>query len=246
MTDTRMPVAWHFTYWGTQLVSLFLVGVLLTIALQTGALYDLVFSVLPDATVLIPFPHPLSIAVPLWLPLLLGLPLVLTPYRTPLLVWMGLIVLFLVAGLIELYRMPWVALSGVNFYFAPDHTLNSGAVPFLRTLFSALTLLAVVAVLAHQSIHLHVDDLLSRGVPLKDVHTVRTRLLVLERGLLLAAAGGAFLLTVVVGISMETINAKNAGEAEAFAPFLFAAATVGVMLVGLGVGVMRKRGVRPT
>lgn len=236
-----MPVLWHFGYVGQQLVTLVLVGVLLVFALQGGALYDFALGDLAAYVLVIPFPLPLDVAIPLWAPLVLGLPLVMTPYRTPLLVWMTIILLVLFFGVVELFRVPWVAVSGANFYFSPDDTLNSGAVPFLRTFFSTLTLLAVLAVLAHQAVHLHVDDLLERGVPLADVRAVRGRLLALERGVLVAAAGGALILTLVVGVSMDTISARGERGAEPLTPFLFVALTVGVMLVGLGVGVARGR-----
>jgi hypothetical protein len=192
-----LPAAWQAGHVMQQVVVLAVAGVaLLAASWRSPVLTALLEQLAGVADPWAPF-APVRLVVPLFFPLVLGVPLVLTRYRAPVLLWLAVMTLVATLAVVEVARLNWAAfVAGVAF------RVESGPVPFVRSAAGLVVVLCGVLLLGQQSVQHHLALLAERGVPRGELALVRGALLRRERLLAAGAAGAGVVLLIVAGVSM--------------------------------------------
>lgn len=223
-----VPASWRVVYVWQQLVVLLLMGPAFAVALAGSSVFEAAFVHLPTLDTPLGISLSPALYLPLLAPVLLGIPLALSSYRAPLLLWISVITVALLLSVFELSRLNWFAFfSGVAF------RLEGGPVPMARTIAGLITLLLALLVLAQQSLRRTVLDLAERGATVDELRRVRDGLVGIERAVLAAAAGAGVLLAVVAAISLRVTEGAPKEGAGIALPLLWAAGLIVAILVAL-------------
>lgn len=228
-TRFRTPRSWHLAYLWQQLNVLLLTGPAFLFATWESPVYQAALAHVPD----LPLPAGTFVPATLWLPLVapiaLGLPLVLSRHRTPLLLWLAVVTVALLVGVIEVSRLNWFAFaSGVAF------RIDSGPVPLVRTVAGLVTLLLGLLLMAQQSVRTATVHLAERGVSLQELRRVQSGLIGLERGILLVAAAAGVVLTIVASVSLSTTEGAPDPDSSLTLSLIWTTLLVVTLLVALG------------
>lgn len=232
----RVPPAWSAQHVLQQLFVLVVAGVAALVVALDSPVLQAVLAPLPSLVAPGGLVLPSQQLAPLLLPLVLGVPLALTRHRAPLLLWVALAVLLAGVGVLEVARLNWASfVGGVAF------RVESGPVPFLRTLAGLVLVLCGVVLIAHQSVHAHVVDLAGRGVAREELAVVRRNLLRREQGVVLGAAGAGVVLLGVAALSMQ-LTERAPGDGEGFvAAAVWAGLLLGVFALMVAGWARRRR-----
>ncbi len=229
------PVSWAFQHVAAQVAVLGVAGVGLLLTTWDAPVYQAVFGHLPAVGA-----GPLVVGPEWWAPLLaplaLGLPLALTRYRAPLLLWITLMAALAVLAVVETSRLNWYAFSRGIAY-----RLESGPVPLVRTSGGVLLLLSGLVLLAQQSVRLSVLDLAARGVPAASLAAARDSLLRLERTLAAATLAAGLVLTAIVAVSLRATEGAPQEGTGLGGPLVWTALLVTALLAALGLALSPRR-----
>lgn len=233
---TTLPVAWRATYILQQVTVLLVAGAAFLFATWGSPVYQALLARLPDLVIPPGIPLPVRFAVPLLVPLLLGLPILVTRQRAPILLWLGVMAVLCALSVVEVSRLNWAAfVSGLAF------RIESGPVPLVRTVAGLVVLLAGLMLMAHQGTSRTLQHLAERGVPLPQLVATRDGLLGLERFLHLGLLGAGIVLTIVAAVSMAATEVAPEGGGTIL-PLVWTGLLLALIVGALALGTWRRLG----
>ncbi len=208
----QLPPAWRAQHTLHQLRVLIVAGIALLLVSWRSPIMEPLLDAIPELETPWGFPLPTRYLIPLTLPLVLGIPLALTRYRAPLILWVGLATVLATTGVLEVARLNWVAFAG-----GVAFRVESGPVPLVRSIAGLALVLCGVLLMAQQSAHHHIALLAERGVPRNELTVVRRRLLRWEHIAVAGAFAAGTLLILITAISMQ-LTERAPSETSRFLP----------------------------
>lgn len=222
--DAPERLGWSVPHLAAQLVVLLVAAAAALVVTWSSPIYQQIFAAIPALVLPGGVLLPAHVFLPPLVPVLLGVPLALTRYRAPLLLWVVIMTAFAALGVLEVARLNWAAfVAGIAF------RVESGPVPLVRSAAGLLLVLSGVLLLAHQSVHHHVALLAERGVPRPELAVARRRLLRQERLVVLGAGGAGLVLLLVAALSMHLTERAPADDPLFLPALLWVAALTGAL-----------------